>query len=442
MRSRAPATEVSDKKTKKSDQTRIFILSAAARLFREQGYNASTLRKIAHVAGMEAGSIYYHFESKDEILDEVLELGLRHIFNAVQAARAQARDRNTGFRKTFTILVHTHLTYLLDASDFTSSNIRNFSMLPAAMRERHRPLRRAYADMWDSFFAEALAAGDIRSDIKIVPLRQFVLGALNWTVEWYDTKRHPVSMLSERSAKLILDGMSVAPGAGIPSVSNGIEQAAGTEYPDDPEASKAARTRSQILSAAAHIMRERGYRAATLRDIAAEAGMEAGSIYYHFGSKDAILDEVLDRGLRDMLDGVSIVLADKTHYPGYRSRLAAAIRAHMMYLFALSEFTSANIRIYGQLPKAARARHRQVRHDYAKAWDRCLAEAQRAGEIRPDIKVVPLRQVMLGALNWTVEWFDPGKGGRDNYYALPEMVHMLQTLLLDGIVPYKEASKS
>ena len=181
-------------------------------------------------------------------------------------------------------------------------------------------------------------------------------------------------------------------------------------------------------------MRDKGYSSATLRDIADEAGMEAGSVYYHFESKDQILDEVLDIGLRDLLDGVADVMAQTYDKPQHRTRIAAAIQRHFQHLFAESEFTSANIRMYGQLPKAVRARHFPVRHDYGNLWDRCLAAAQDAGEIRPDIKVVPLRQVMLGALNWTVEWFDPDRDGLDDAYSLNDMVRMLQILLLDGIV--------
>jgi AcrR family transcriptional regulator len=200
------------------------------------------------------------------------------------------------------------------------------------------------------------------------------------------------------------------------------------------EKTNAARTRSHILSAAARVMGAYGYSASTLRQIADAAKMEAGSIYYHFESKEAILDEVLDRGLRDMVEGVSQVLIEEQSYPDFRSRIADAINAHMMFLFARSEFTSANIRMYGQLPKEMRARHRPVRQDYSGKWEECLKNAKDAGEIRDDIMIIPLRQVILGALNWTVEWFNPEKGGKAGFYTLQEMVALQQSLLLDGIV--------
>ena len=89
--------------------------------------------------------------------------------------------------------------------------------------------------------------------------------------------------------------------------------------------------------------------------------------------------------------------------------------------------------MYGQLPQEVRARHRPVRKKYASAWDACLKNAQEKNIVRRDFEVVPLRLFLLGALNWTVEWFDPEKGGRDGFYSLQEMIAMQQTLLLTGI---------
>ena len=85
------------------------------------------------------------------------------------------------------------------------------------------------------------------------------------------------------------------------------------------------------------------------------------------------------------------------------------------------------------LPNHFRERHRGIRHDYGRLWDMILREAQQDGAIRSDIKIVPLRQVMLGALNWTVEWFDPNKAGVEGYLSLPEFSGMLIKLLLEGI---------
>ncbi|MBC7131986.1 MAG: TetR family transcriptional regulator [Roseovarius sp.] len=418
-----------DEEQSKSERTRGEILSAAARLFRHDGYYATTMRDIAREAGIEAGSIYYHFASKEHILNEVLDIGVRDLHGEVSAIVRAAHSGATDFRATFAVLVETHLTFLLTSSDFTSANIRNYPMLTEEARTPHRELRAAYAQLWNDFLKDAKRAGLLRADISVSAIRQFVLGAMNWTVEWYDVKRYPVSVLARRMSKLILDGMCTDRRA----ETRGLRTVMAMPAPPPPPPGKAATTRAEILRAAARVLRDAGYRATTLRRIAEEAHMQAGSVYYHFKSKDAIVDEVLNAGLRDLVTGVRSAIAALDRPHDHHARIATAIWAHMQFLFMASEFTSANIRSYGMLPRELRKRHRDIRYEYATLWDGILREAQQAGAIRSDIKIVPLRQVMLGALNWTVEWFDPTRDGQPDSLSLEAFSEMLISLLLEGI---------
>lgn len=190
----------------KSQISREVILRVAAQLFRQQGYSATTLRQIADKAGMKAGSIYYHFDSKTAILDEVLELGLQRIFDAV---RASVNDLGKGsHRNKISAAIKAHLVTLLQESDYTSANMRVYGQLPERIKKRHRPLRRAYGKYWDDMLVDAQRAGEIRSDLVIVPLRRFILGALNWTVEWFDARKNSsVQDLADRTTLLIFNGI-------------------------------------------------------------------------------------------------------------------------------------------------------------------------------------------------------------------------------------------
>ncbi|MCW8843184.1 MAG: TetR/AcrR family transcriptional regulator [Rhodobacteraceae bacterium] len=420
----------------KSERTRGDILSAAARLFRHEGYYATTMRDIARESGIEAGSIYYHFGSKGQILSEVLDIGVRELHKKVGKIIQSAKDESKGFRETFALLIETHLTYLLTTSDYTSANIRNYPMLSDEARAPHRDLRASYAQVWSEFLEDAKEANILRKDISVSTIRQFVLSAMNWTVEWYDVDRYPVHVLAGRMSNLILDGMCSDHDAdtGGHKMNNVIEFRA-------PETKgKAAKTRADILLAAARVLRDNGYKATTLRQIAVEADMQAGSVYYHFKSKEAIVDEVLNAGLSDLLSGVRATV-EEFHEPyDHHARIAAAIWTHMHFLFQASEFTSANIRSYGMLPYQFREKHGKIRHEYGRLWDRILREAQNDNAIRSDIKIVPLRQVMLGALNWTVEWFDPNRAGMEGNLSLPEFTEMLIKLLLEGICDRENAT--
>ena len=66
------------------NETRETLLKLAARTFGEQGYSATTMRNIAEQSGIEAASIYYHFASKEELVDEVMEQGGNRIISQQQ----------------------------------------------------------------------------------------------------------------------------------------------------------------------------------------------------------------------------------------------------------------------------------------------------------------------------------------------------------------------
>lgn len=203
---RAPVAQVSFSKSEKS---RDLILESAAKLFRRQGFSATTLRQIASLAKIEAGSIYYYFDSKEAILDEVLDRGLRHVFESVKSAVKQADKAS--YRRRIGLAIEAHLVALLETSDFTSANIRIYGQLPEHLKKPQRPLRRAYAKYWDQLFLNARRAGEIRADIEIVPLRIFVLGALNWTIEWFRLgSKDEVLKLARRTELLIFDGVKKA----------------------------------------------------------------------------------------------------------------------------------------------------------------------------------------------------------------------------------------
>jgi len=408
---------------KKSVRTRETILLSAAILFRDRGYVATTLRDIAAAAKMKAGSIYYHFGSKIEILDEVLDCGLRDIHDNVQKALEDLGEE-TDYRTRITVAVQAHLSSLLLHSEFTSANIRNYGQLSKEIRSRHQPLRSAYAKFWDDLFEKAQKAGTLRADVKIKPLRQFVLGALNWTVEWFDSNNYSVSVLADRIAKIILDGFLVGSQAGEPTTSV-LSRPVKIEVNSSQK--KSGRTRQKILKTAASLFQKQGYASTTLRDIATAAQMQAGSIYYHFDTKYEILDAVLDRGLRDIHDNVEKIIKVHKINSDYRSKFTAAVQEHLNQLLVCSEFSSANLRIFGQLPQDLRKRHQPLRHSYSMLWDDLLREAKTAGILRQDVDIGPLRQFILGALNWTVEWFDAEK------FSVDMLAERCAILLLDGI---------
>ncbi|MFO1213332.1 MAG: TetR/AcrR family transcriptional regulator [Burkholderiaceae bacterium] len=186
------------------------ILAAAARLFGRQGYANTTLRQIAQAAGIRAGSIYYHFEGKDEIAACVLDAGIAAVTDAVQQ-RLQALPADADMRARLAAAVEGHLWGMLQCGEFTAAHIRIYRYVSEAARQRHRAIRSAYTRLWDDLLRQAADAGMLRTDVPVPMVRQFLVGALNWPVDWYDPRRGGFDQLSAQITGLVLDGMLSRP---------------------------------------------------------------------------------------------------------------------------------------------------------------------------------------------------------------------------------------
>lgn len=193
--------------------TRDRILLTAARLFRYNGFATTSLREIAKAAGITAGSIYNHFASKDEILDEVLRLGVEKVAAAVRA-RVAALPVSASWRERIAAAIREHLLNALHQGDFTSANIRLWGQLPPDVKARHRAVRREYAEYWRELFRQAQAAGELKADLNVKVVELFVVGAINWTGEWYDPRRGSFDAFCDELLKMIFDGIASKPDDG------------------------------------------------------------------------------------------------------------------------------------------------------------------------------------------------------------------------------------
>src|ERR1700722_3655919 len=124
----------------RQDNRRAQLLDAAARLFRERGYHATSMRDIAKAVGMLSGSIYYHFESKEEMLLAVYQEGKRRVAEAVDAAVAA----ESGPWQRLEAACEAHLRALIAHRDYTQVMIRTLPHEAGPAESRIRDLRRDY----------------------------------------------------------------------------------------------------------------------------------------------------------------------------------------------------------------------------------------------------------------------------------------------------------
>ena len=153
------------------------LLAISARRFAKGGFEATSMRDIAGEAGMLAGSMYYHFRSKNELIAAVYEAGVAEIGAAVDAAVARARAPWPRLEAACVA----HLDSLLTDKAHAAVMTADLSRLDPRLRRRLVVMR----DGYERRFVELVAALPLPAVADRSLWRLQLLGALNWTPTWY-----------------------------------------------------------------------------------------------------------------------------------------------------------------------------------------------------------------------------------------------------------------
>jgi AcrR family transcriptional regulator len=192
--------------------------------------------------------------------------------------------------------------------------------------------------------------------------------------------------------------------------------------------SKSALTRARILDAAARVLSARGYAGLRLTEVAADAEIQAPAIYYYYASKDELVEEVMWAGIADMREHVVAALSALPDGSPPVDRLLAATEAHLRHALEISDYTTASIRNAGQVPDSIRKRQIVEEERYGEVWRRLINDLAREGRLRPELDLYIAQMLILGALNWAVEWWTPRRG------PLEAVVANAQSLIRHGII--------
>ena len=156
------------------------LVRAAARLFREKGYAATTTRDIADAVGMQSGSAFYHFANKQELLAAVMEEGLTNGL----ARTSEVMARELPIADKFRAMVRTHLGILLETgNDFIPVMLHDWEQLGPDYKARLITTKDGYDAHWHKLITELVRAGLLAGDAKTARLS--ILGALNFSATWF-----------------------------------------------------------------------------------------------------------------------------------------------------------------------------------------------------------------------------------------------------------------
>ncbi|UCC74869.1 MAG: TetR family transcriptional regulator [Gemmatimonadota bacterium] len=161
----------------------------------------------------------------------------------------------------------------------------------------------------------------------------------------------------------------------------------------------------RLLGIAAEIFAEKGYHAASIRDLSKRAGVSLSGLYYYFHSKQELLLMIQERSLRKVMDELSRKL-EGVDRP--EEKLRTLVHNHVGFFAENMAAMRVITHEYDALEGECRARMRQLRREYSNLCQEILREVRRftsAGDVAP-LNVAT--SALFGMMNWIYAWYTPG----------------------------------
>jgi AcrR family transcriptional regulator len=157
------------------------ILRASARLFRERGYDATSMNDISAALKLSKGGLYHHFRSKDEILFHIMNHAMEITDERVLAPIRGIADPEERLR----MLIRRHIELVVRARDREITVILHENHpLPGALRKRVNARKKDYIHFVENLIAQVQRArGSITTQPRAAAFA--LLGMINWIYQWY-----------------------------------------------------------------------------------------------------------------------------------------------------------------------------------------------------------------------------------------------------------------
>jgi AcrR family transcriptional regulator len=159
----------------------------------------------------------------------------------------------------------------------------------------------------------------------------------------------------------------------------------------------------QLLEAATHLFKEKGYHSTSMQELADALGMQKGSLYYYIESKEELLRRLLERATAFMATQIDEIYA--TDLPPAK-KLRWALENHAVTMMDHLDLVVVYLQEYRNLPPERMAEALAVRKHYEQVLMQIVEDGITSGEFRAvNVKMAVFG--MLGMLNWTHQWFSP-----------------------------------
>jgi TetR/AcrR family transcriptional regulator, cholesterol catabolism regulator len=206
----------------RGEDRRWLIVQGAAELFADKGYFGSTLQELAEIAGIQKGSLYHFYQSKDDLLFDVLRTALavpQAEFDRVLASEDSFAGKLTAM---VGILVRYYNEMLPWMVVFTREDLG--SVENEERRAELVSLRRHFEDTWERVIRDGIEAGEFRADLDYKVVTYAIIGMVNWMFKWYKPGGRLSAEEIARTFNAMVLGGILADRAAAPVAGNGRRQ--------------------------------------------------------------------------------------------------------------------------------------------------------------------------------------------------------------------------
>lgn len=276
------------------ESSRHAILESTVRLAGERGYVGATMAQIVKASGLPASSVYWHFNSKDELLADAIEHGFRS-WEAAEPRWAAAAEPPTAARILHEFQMATE--QLDDEPGFWRMGLllalETGPAVGSEPRNRFLKIRADALTVLQAWWASSLTADGAADTSAAEPLALLTLAMLDGA---YVSRQSQSEQDRDEILRLLAHGLAAA----AQHLRHGaVRPPAATPRASKIQAQVDESGRGSLLRAAAEVAAESGYDGATISRITQRASLPASSLYWHFKDKDGLLGAVVESSYQE-----------------------------------------------------------------------------------------------------------------------------------------------
>jgi len=178
-----------------------YILEKAVHMYRERGYNSSSVRDLAQQVGIEAPSIYSHFKSKEHILRQIcFEMANTFITGLKKA------EKEKYIRERLRVAIKEHMEAVINQKEASVVMWNEWKFMTNPYHKEFQAMIRDYERRFENIIKEGIKQGNFRNhDSEVVS--NLILSSLNSLAHWHKNESKSLIELEQEFSEIYLEGI-------------------------------------------------------------------------------------------------------------------------------------------------------------------------------------------------------------------------------------------